>query len=337
MSSRAHVSRSRARSAWTSRASRAPTRRDSSPFKCGPMPAPASRECRPTYASCWTRRADADSPWTQEPGAAGLREGELNADIRPKGGFEMTKMYLFAGAIVAVSMGMPATPAMAQAKKPNIVIIWGDDIGQSNVSAYSRGVMGYQTPNIDRIAREGMMFTDYLRRAELHRRPGVVPDRPVRPAHRPDQGRPAGRHGGTAEGRPDDRRALEGPGLCHRAVRQEPPGRPQRIPADGARLRRVLRQPLSPERRGRAGAARLPEGPRVPRQVRPARRAGLQGLGHGRPDGRPALRQGRQAGLQGHRSADQEADGDRSTTTSPPAPWTSSSGRTRPASRPSSG
>jgi arylsulfatase len=50
---------------------------------------------------------------------------------------------------------------MAQSDKPNILVIWGDDIGQSNVSAYSRGVMGYQTPNIDRIASEGMMFTDY--------------------------------------------------------------------------------------------------------------------------------------------------------------------------------
>jgi arylsulfatase len=46
-------------------------------------------------------------------------------------------------------------------KKPNILIIWGDDIGQSNVSAYSKGMMGYQTPNIDRIAHEGMIFTDY--------------------------------------------------------------------------------------------------------------------------------------------------------------------------------
>ncbi len=51
--------------------------------------------------------------------------------------------------------------AQAQEKKPNIVVFWGDDIGQSNVSAYSHGVMGYKTPNIDRIAREGMMFTDY--------------------------------------------------------------------------------------------------------------------------------------------------------------------------------
>ena len=51
--------------------------------------------------------------------------------------------------------------AQAADKKPNIVIIWGDDIGQSNISAYSHGVMGYQTPNIDRVAKEGMMFTDY--------------------------------------------------------------------------------------------------------------------------------------------------------------------------------
>ncbi len=46
-------------------------------------------------------------------------------------------------------------------KKPNILIIWGDDIGQSNLSCYTRGLMGYQTPNIDRIANEGMLFTDY--------------------------------------------------------------------------------------------------------------------------------------------------------------------------------
>jgi arylsulfatase len=46
-------------------------------------------------------------------------------------------------------------------KKPNIVIIWGDDIGQSNLSCYTFGFMGYQTPNIDRLSKEGMMFTDY--------------------------------------------------------------------------------------------------------------------------------------------------------------------------------
>ncbi|MGB6011502.1 MAG: sulfatase-like hydrolase/transferase, partial [Desulfobacterales bacterium] len=55
-----------------------------------------------------------------------------------------------------------ACPAVYAAKdKPNILVVWGDDIGQSNISAYTRGMMGYQTPNIDRIANEGMMFTDY--------------------------------------------------------------------------------------------------------------------------------------------------------------------------------
>jgi arylsulfatase len=45
-------------------------------------------------------------------------------------------------------------------KKPNILVMWGDDIGQSNLSCYTFGLMGYRTPNIDRIAKEGMMFTD---------------------------------------------------------------------------------------------------------------------------------------------------------------------------------
>ncbi|MCR9200934.1 MAG: arylsulfatase [Planctomycetaceae bacterium] len=49
----------------------------------------------------------------------------------------------------------------AQSKKPNILVIWGDDIGQFNISAYNRGMMGYKTPNIDSIATEGALFTDW--------------------------------------------------------------------------------------------------------------------------------------------------------------------------------
>jgi arylsulfatase len=56
---------------------------------------------------------------------------------------------------------LTASLVHAQNKPPNIVVFWGDDIGQSNISAYSMGLMGYKTPNIDRIAKEGMMFTDY--------------------------------------------------------------------------------------------------------------------------------------------------------------------------------
>jgi arylsulfatase len=64
----------------------------------------------------------------------------------------------------ALAQGQNAAPAaasVASGRKPNILVIFGDDIGQSNISAYTFGLMGYRTPNIDRIAREGMMFTDY--------------------------------------------------------------------------------------------------------------------------------------------------------------------------------
>ena len=66
---------------------------------------------------------------------------------------------LFVSVFAAAVTCVPA--AAQQQQKTNIVIIWGDDIGQSNVSAYSRGMMGYKTPNIDRVASEGVLFTDY--------------------------------------------------------------------------------------------------------------------------------------------------------------------------------
>ena len=54
-----------------------------------------------------------------------------------------------------------SSQAFSKSEKPNILIIWGDDIGWFNVSAYNMGMMGYKTPNIDRIAREGALFTDW--------------------------------------------------------------------------------------------------------------------------------------------------------------------------------
>jgi len=54
-----------------------------------------------------------------------------------------------------------APKASDKAKKPNILVIWGDDIGTWNISHNNRGMMGYMTPNIDRVAKEGVAFTDY--------------------------------------------------------------------------------------------------------------------------------------------------------------------------------
>jgi len=70
------------------------------------------------------------------------------------------RKYLLLTFTVCLIVSWIAAPAFAQ-QKPNIVIIWGDDVGQSNISAYTKGMMGYQTPNIDSVARDGMIFTDY--------------------------------------------------------------------------------------------------------------------------------------------------------------------------------
>ncbi|NEU33983.1 sulfatase-like hydrolase/transferase, partial [bacterium LRH843] len=61
---------------------------------------------------------------------------------------------------IALAGGALLSTAL-MAKAPNILVIMSDDVGMTNVSAYSHGVMGYNTPNIDRIAKEGIMFTDH--------------------------------------------------------------------------------------------------------------------------------------------------------------------------------
>ena len=73
--------------------------------------------------------------------------------------------------------------------KPNILVIWGDDIGIANISAYSNGLMGYETPNIDRIATRRHQVPALLRRAVLHGRPLGVPHRSAHHPNRAEQGR----------------------------------------------------------------------------------------------------------------------------------------------------
>ncbi|WP_198292994.1 arylsulfatase [Methylobacterium sp. WSM2598] len=104
------------------------------------------------------------------------RPNDVDAEEAASRAFSRRAMLLGGTALAASTMG--ATPdARAQAPAPapqpapartggsgrpvNILVMFGDDIGQSNISAYTFGLMGYRTPNIDRIAREGMMFTDY--------------------------------------------------------------------------------------------------------------------------------------------------------------------------------
>jgi arylsulfatase A-like enzyme len=90
-------------------------------------------------------------------------KGAMTHLARPKRPKRWLSALVMAGvAALAVSAGpASAQAAAAGAKKPNILVIWGDDIGNQNISHNSRGLMGYQTPNIDRIAKEGVGFTDY--------------------------------------------------------------------------------------------------------------------------------------------------------------------------------
>ena len=73
----------------------------------------------------------------------------------------MRRAILRRAMMVTAFVVLICSSAQAQQTKPNILVIFGDDIGQSNISVYTHGLVGYKTPNIDRIAREGMMFTDY--------------------------------------------------------------------------------------------------------------------------------------------------------------------------------
>jgi len=77
----------------------------------------------------------------------------------------MSRRFPLAAA-TALAVVLAVVPSVAQAQRgaasrPNILVLWGDDIGQSNISAYTHGLVGYKTPNIDRISDEGITFTDY--------------------------------------------------------------------------------------------------------------------------------------------------------------------------------
>ena len=216
--------------------------------------------------------------------------------------------------VIIVGLAFIACPTFAADKpaaagKPNIVIIWGDDIGQSDISAYSMGLMGFHTPNIDRVAKEGMIFTDYYA----------------------EQSCTAGR-ASFITGQSGLRTGLTKVGLPGAAVglQKEDPTIAELLKAQGYATGQFGKNHLGdrneylPTVHGfdefygnlyHLNAEEEPELPDYPKD--PAFRAkfGPRGVMDCKAsdkddhDGGPALRQGRQAGVQGHRPPDQEADG----------------------------
>ena len=126
---------------------------------------------------------------------------------------------------------------MAKTGKPNILFIMADDIGWFNLSCYNHGVMGYRTPNIDRIAKEGAMFTDFYgqQSCTAGRAAFITGQQPIRTGLT-KVGMPGATLGIKAEDR-DHRAVPQELRLRDRPVRQEPSRRSQRAPADGAWLR----------------------------------------------------------------------------------------------------
>ena len=223
----------------------------------------------------------------------------------------MRSMVLRCTLALTAAIGL-ASPLTVQAQgKPNILVMWGDDIGIANISAYSDGVMGYETPNIDRIGKEGIRFLHYYgeqsctagRAAFLTGQHGIrtgltkvgFPGAPM----------------GMSQLDPVDRRAAEEPRLRHGSVRQEPRRRPQRD-----RLPTVNGFDEFFGNLYHLNAEEEPELPDYPKD--PAYRAkfGPRGVlkckatDTRRSDRRSALRPDRQADHRGYRPAHQEADGD---------------------------
>jgi len=88
-------------------------------------------------------------------------QDRMDTDFKDRRGIDRRTILLGSLAGVAALQVASATRSAAQASKaPNILVIFGDNIGYWNTSAYNRGMMGYRTPNIDRIAKEGAIFTD---------------------------------------------------------------------------------------------------------------------------------------------------------------------------------
>ena len=221
----------------------------------------------------------------------------------------MKRLLVFATTCIALLVSF-AFSASAQQKKPNILIIWGDDIGYCNISAYNLGMMGYKTPNIDRIAREGALFTDWYgqQSCTAGRAAFITGQSPIRT-------------GLTKVGLPGAQEGLqkEDPTL---AELLKPLGY-----ATGQFGKNHLgdRNEFFPTVHGfdeffgnlyHLNAEQEPEDPDYPKDpevqgnVRPARRIQVRCNGHGKSRAAgPALRRVGQADLRRHRPADHQAHG----------------------------
>ncbi len=194
------------------------------------------------------------------------------------------------GAIVGLSV---AHTAWAQDKKPNILVIMGDDVGWFNIGAYHRGIMSGKTPNLDKLASQGMMFTDYYAEASCTagRANFITGELPLR------TGLTTVGQAGADVGLPAQAvtlaTVLKAQGYETAQFGKNHLGRSEQVSAVRAWLRRILRLLVPPRRDVRSVLVRLSAG--LDRQDRTARSNALLGVGHGRRHHYAALGQSRKA------------------------------------------
>ena len=207
---------------------------------------------------------------------------------------------------------MPKSPK-AKSDKPNILVIWGDDIGIANLSCYTHGLMGYQTPNIDRLAKEGMLFTDsYGEQSCTAGRSSFITGQSVYRTGLSKVGIP-GAPIGMNEKIITIAAALKNQGYATGQFGKNHLGDLNTCcrPTTASTNSTATSTTSTPRKsRKRTTIPNEKEFPNFQKTVRAARRHALLGDGQGRSDCAAALGQGRQAEDRGHGPADQEAHGD---------------------------
>jgi arylsulfatase A-like enzyme len=190
--------------------------------------------------------------------------------------------------------------------KPNILVIWGDDIGITNLSCYSDGLMGYRTPNIDRIADEGMRFTDsYGEQSCTAGRSSFITGQSVYRTGMSKVGVPGADVGLQAED-PTIAELLRPLGYATGQFGKNHLGDLNKYLPTAHGFDEFFGKPLPPERRGGAGKPGLSQPGGVPSAVRagpPPRCVALLGERGGQRRDRRAIRSARQATDRGHRTA----------------------------------
>ncbi len=160
------------------------------------------------------------TPSTRERTIPMVRKGGLSRHLQRRGFLRVTHFFGCLSLLLLLPMA-----GFGEGTKPNILVIFGDDVGQTNISRYSHGLVGYTTPNIDRVGEGGITFTDYYAENSCTAgRSTFITGQAAKRTGLSKVGLP-GANAGLQARDITIAQASETSRLCHGAIRQEPSGR----------------------------------------------------------------------------------------------------------------